>query len=214
MYEQLTGTWPVDGSIGDKVFSGTCDFMDTSGASHNSKQLVLPQGLDLDYHLYGILWDSAFVEYYFDDSMYWSRTETPNINAAGNFGAFHYGHFLNADITVGGPSVLAAVGQIDDSIFPQRMYIDFVRVYQKAMICSVGVASRNVKITLVKPASATLRVYDLKGKMIADLSSWVRTARAGADVLAKVRGVLHKGAYVVRLSEGARVVTQKVVCMN
>jgi beta-glucanase (GH16 family) len=108
LYEQRTGTWSIAGTVGDNVFIGTCHFRGSSGVSYNSKQYVNNEGLYVNYHLYGILWDSAFVEYYFDDKVYWPRTQTPNINQSFNFEAFHNPHFFIGNIAIMGNYVSSA----------------------------------------------------------------------------------------------------------
>ena len=131
LYDQRTGNWVTNGTVGDNFFIGTCHFAAPGGgASYNSKGYVYTDALSHDYHLYAVLWDSSFVEYYFDNQVYWSRTQTPSINQPNNFTAFHNPQFLLMNIAIMG-SYVSGVTSLKDSILPQKMYIDYVRVYQR-----------------------------------------------------------------------------------
>jgi beta-glucanase (GH16 family) len=133
LYNQRTGNWLTNGTVGDNFFMGTCFFKGASGTSYNSKGHVYTDALSHDYHLYAVLWDSTLVEYYFDDQVYWSRTQTPSINQPSNFAAFHNPHFFLMNIAIMGNYVSGATS-LKDSILPQKMYIDYVRVYQRSTV--------------------------------------------------------------------------------
>jgi beta-glucanase (GH16 family) len=79
---QYTGIGLIDYPRSDSVFESDCNYHDTGayGIIYNKKLYAYSEGLYKNYHLYALLWDSAFVEYYFDDKVYWSRTKTPDIN--------------------------------------------------------------------------------------------------------------------------------------
>ncbi|MDA7879668.1 family 16 glycosylhydrolase, partial [Akkermansiaceae bacterium] len=76
-------------------------------------------------HTYSIKWDAKFIHFAFDGKSYDSfRVEKPK-TSCGN--PFHKPHYLIFNLALGG----TWGGKIDNSIFPIRYLIDYVRVYQK-----------------------------------------------------------------------------------
>ena len=76
-----------------------------------------------EFHVYTILWDSTSIEWYLDDKKY----HTIDIQPSG-LDAFREEFFFIFNVAVGGnwpgsPNSAAT--------FPQRMYVDYVRVFQK-----------------------------------------------------------------------------------
>jgi beta-glucanase (GH16 family) len=78
-----------------------------------------------DFHTYSIEWDAKFIHFAFDGKRYHSfrvaKAKTPSGNP------FHKPHYLILNLALGG----TWGGKIDNSIFPIRYLIDYVRVYQK-----------------------------------------------------------------------------------
>ena len=79
------------------------------------------------FHVYAIEWSSQRIDFFVDDTKYFSYTNEESGEAAWPYDKEHY---LILNTAIGG----AWGGQkgIDDSIFPQKFCIDYVRVYQKA----------------------------------------------------------------------------------
>ena len=76
-----------------------------------------------DYHVYGVEWTNATMKWYIDNTVYYS---TPVASATTD--EFHKPFFIKFNLAVGGNWP----GQnIDNSLFPAKMYVDWVRVYQK-----------------------------------------------------------------------------------
>ncbi len=77
------------------------------------------------FHVYAAEWTPDRIDLFVDDQKYFSF----DVSKADNDGQnpFHKPHFLILNLALGGDWG----GSIDDSIFPQRMTIDYVRVYQK-----------------------------------------------------------------------------------
>ena len=75
-----------------------------------------------DYHVYGIEWTLSSIKGYIDGMVY----HTVSLKTAGQ-DAFTKPSFLLLNLAVGGDWP----GQtVDDSLFPAKMYVDWVRVYQ------------------------------------------------------------------------------------
>jgi beta-glucanase (GH16 family) len=91
------------------------------------KGRILMDGVDRDFHVYALEWTPERIDAYVDDAHYFTY-----VNEGTGWNAWPYDHpfHLILNIAVGGVWGRAG-GPIDDSIFPQRMYVDYVRVYQK-----------------------------------------------------------------------------------
>jgi beta-glucanase (GH16 family) len=201
---------PVPPTIGDNEFIACCHYGINGGPSYHSCQHNYSTCLCDGYHKYGLLWDSTHVEYYFDDTLYWgpdfpivngTNFGTPNITQAANWEAFHSPMYWIINVMVGGNYQ----GQnIDNAIFPTKMLIDYVRVYQKGVVgVNSDIRRRQTlrSFALVNPSSARLTVYDLSGKLVADYSSRVRRMKTGDNVMKMAPSTLSNGAYVIKLTD-------------
>jgi beta-glucanase (GH16 family) len=87
-------------------------------------QIRIP-GASQDFHVYAMQWDAKQMDFFVDDKKYFTYT-----NDGSGTDAWPYDHdqYLILNLAIGG----AWGGQkgIDETCFPQRYYIDYVRVYQ------------------------------------------------------------------------------------
>jgi beta-glucanase (GH16 family) len=123
--------WPACGEIdimehintGGQV-NGTIHWKNSNGTSaqYGSSTTTTVTG----YHLYSVEWDSSSIKWYVDSVLYTTANILNNIN---NTGAFHNNFFILLNMAVGGnwPGPT-----IDNTGFPASMYVDYVRVYQRA----------------------------------------------------------------------------------
>ncbi len=142
------GTWPAIWMLGDnidKVGWPTCgeiDIMEEVGKvpneinwSAHSKMLNWPLGTQKtykttvagvtdDFHVYKLNWTKDFMQFYVDDTLYYT---VPNDGRGTDYYPFVAPQFLILNFAVGGNM---AGFVVDDSIFPARMEVDYVRVYQ------------------------------------------------------------------------------------
>jgi beta-glucanase (GH16 family) len=200
---------PVPATIGDNEFIATCHYGINGAPSYHSCQRNYPTCLCDGYHKYALLWDSSHVEYYFDDTLYWGPDfpvgfGTPSITQATNWDAFHSPMYWIINVAVGG----SYQGQnINAAIFPTKMLIDYVRVYQKDIVKTINkeVKPQTLRsFALVNPATAQLKVYDLSGKLVADYTGAVRRMKAGDNVMNKVPFTFTGGAYVIKLVDNGK----------
>ena len=77
------------------------------------------------FHTFAIEWEPNVVRFYVDDTLY--ETRTPADVPAGKKWVYDHDVFLILNVAVGG----TWPGDPDNSIFPQSMAIDYVRVYQR-----------------------------------------------------------------------------------
>ncbi len=79
-----------------------------------------------EYHIYGLEWTPEKIDFLLDGVVYNSITNEHKTTAEWAFDqAFH----LKFNVAVGGG--WGGMKGIDDDIFPQKMVVDYVRVYQK-----------------------------------------------------------------------------------
>jgi beta-glucanase (GH16 family) len=200
---------PIPAAIGENEFIANCHYGGADGMpSYHQLQYNYSTCLCDGYHKYALLWDSTHVEYYFDDTLYWgpnfpivngTNFGTPSINLPENIVAFHSPFHWIINIIIGGQY---QGNNINDAIFPTKMLIDYVRVYQKGVVA----VNSNVKsqqtlrsFALVNPSTARLQVFDLSGKCVADYSGRVRRMKPGDDAMKIVPLSLSNGAHVVKL---------------
>ncbi len=78
------------------------------------------------FHVYAIEWDEKKIDFFLDDRKYFTyRNEATGLDAW----PYDKDQYLILNLAIGGD--WGGQKGIDDKIFPQRSYIDYVRVYQK-----------------------------------------------------------------------------------
>ncbi|ACE84459.1 family 16 glycosylhydrolase [Cellvibrio japonicus] len=104
------------GAIHGPSYSGNTPFMGT---------YQMGQYVDADYHVYAVEWNTNEIVWYVDNNRFYSVSRS-QVQNYGNW-AFDKPFFLLLNVAVGGnwPGSPDA-----GSVFPQRMYVDYVRVYQ------------------------------------------------------------------------------------
>jgi beta-glucanase (GH16 family) len=82
-----------------------------------------------NFHKYGIEWDKDSISFFIDDKPFYTTKKGENGRVAANEGwPFDKPYYLILNLAIGGNWG----GEIDDSIFPCEMQIDFVRIYKKS----------------------------------------------------------------------------------
>jgi beta-glucanase (GH16 family) len=127
--------WPQSGEIDimelygsndDGVVEANAHYADESGAHANmgAAAYALQQGKFADaFHVFELEWDADKIAWFVDGEKFASMP-----TSADGQSAFHKEFFLLLNIAVGGTHA----GRPDSSTdFPQSMYVDWVRVYQK-----------------------------------------------------------------------------------
>jgi beta-glucanase (GH16 family) len=129
-----TVNWPNCGEIDimenigrePATVHGTIHGPGYSGANGIGAPYSLATGAFSDnYHVYAVEWDPNQIRWYVDGNLY--QTRTPADLPAGTTWVFDHPFFLIMNVAVGGywPGNPDAT-----TVFPQRMYVDYVRVYQ------------------------------------------------------------------------------------
>ncbi|HWS90577.1 MAG TPA: glycoside hydrolase family 16 protein [Pyrinomonadaceae bacterium] len=79
-----------------------------------------------DFHVFAVEWEPNQVRWYVDGNLY--QTRTPADLPTGSAWVFDHPHFMILNLAVGG----YWPGDPDSTtVFPQKMYIDYVRVYRQ-----------------------------------------------------------------------------------
>jgi hypothetical protein len=141
------GIWPALWMLGNNIDQvswpacGEVDIMEQLGqesartygtshwgdnvAGHQSKggNTVLASGYDKEFHVYSVIWTADAMKYLVDDQQYF---EVPVSQVSGT-NPFDKAFFFIFNVAVGGNWP----GSPDNTtVFPQRMVVDYIRVYQ------------------------------------------------------------------------------------
>ncbi len=98
--------------------------LDGKHVASNGGSRVVPDA-NTNFHLYTIDWDKDRIQLSVDGVKY-AELPVEKATAAGE-NPYRKPHYLILNLALGG----SGGGKIDDSIFPQRMVVEFVHVYQK-----------------------------------------------------------------------------------
>lgn len=132
--ENKYGGWPRSGEIDimehvgyevDSVF-GTVHTMAYNHGIKTQKGGQLAVNSEDEFHVYSIEWTAEKIDFYIDDKQYFTFE---NENASSKEWPFDQPFHLILNLAVGGN--WGGAKGVDDSIWPQRMEVDYVRVYQK-----------------------------------------------------------------------------------
>lgn len=112
------------GNIGDNTVLGTAHWDDNGTHAEFGGTKKLTSGILADeFHVYSIIWNAQGINWYLDDQLYHSL----DITAPG-LSEFHEKFFFIFNVAVGGK----LPGDPNSStVFPQKMFVDYVRVFQK-----------------------------------------------------------------------------------
>ena len=107
----------VHGTVHTKAYNHTI-------GTQQGAQVSVPDAMEA-FHTYTIEWSPSQIDWYMDDNHYYTFR---NENAGSSKWPFDKRFHLILNIAIGG--AWGGVQGIDDAIFPQRMEVDYVRVYQ------------------------------------------------------------------------------------
>jgi beta-glucanase (GH16 family) len=80
-----------------------------------------------DFHLYGMIWTPDALRFYLDDPSSVTNTYSPETRTEENW-PFDHPFFIIMNFAVGG--VWGGQRGVDETIWPQSMVVDYVRLYQ------------------------------------------------------------------------------------
>ena len=133
--ENIYGHWPGSGEIDimehvgyvpDTVYGTVHTKAYNHGIGTQKGGQMLVADSETDFHVYGVEWTADRIDFFIDEDIYFSFLNEGLTSEEWPFDqAFH----LILNVAVGGH--WGGANGIDDSIWPQRMEVDYVRVYQK-----------------------------------------------------------------------------------
>lgn len=123
--------WPKSGEIDILEYVGkdphmiytTLHTQDSHGNTINTKRTEV-LNIEEGYHVYAIEWDKDKIEFFVDKTLVY--TFNPSIKNEDTW-PFDKPFYIILNLAVGGNF---GGPEVDDAIFPQKFYIDYVRVYQ------------------------------------------------------------------------------------
>ena len=133
--ESRYGDWPASGEI-DLVEQVGYDAECIVGTVHTTRHShldgtqksgnVRSADVTRDFHRYAIEWEADEIRFYFDEQLYFTYE---NDGTGPESWPFDQPFYVIVNLAVGGN--WGGQQGIDDRVFPQRMEVDYVRVYEK-----------------------------------------------------------------------------------
>ncbi|MGQ1787672.1 MULTISPECIES: glycoside hydrolase family 16 protein [unclassified Saccharicrinis] len=129
-----TAGWPACGEIDIMEYVGyqpnvvhsTIHTASGSGVDGSGGSQTLDSAEE-EFHVYGMIWNEESITFYIDTEDNITHTYAPAVKNANNW-PFDKSQFFILNLAVGGN--WGGAQGIDNSIFPQTMEIDYVRVYE------------------------------------------------------------------------------------
>jgi beta-glucanase (GH16 family) len=124
--------WPKCGEIDimelvgkePDIIHGTIHYFANGAKASKGDKIQIP-GTSTDFHVYAAEWAPDKIDLFVDDKKYFTFKVSDAENDGPN--PFQKPQYLILNLALGG----SWGGDIDDSIFPQRMVVDYVRIYEK-----------------------------------------------------------------------------------
>jgi beta-glucanase (GH16 family) len=196
---------------GDNANFAVVHYTDLADWLAEEKKAVTINGRMSDrFHIFTVEWDNKFLSFYFDSS------QTPYFQvdiSKPYMTEFHQPFSLTINLALGGTGFAGYPDQT--TVLPQYLTIDWVRWYQKkpagtqmkslprqAGTPALEKTAGGLTFSLLDPLRSRLQVFDISGRLVADLSRWTRTLVPGKHVAAWDRLRLSRGAYLASFNGG------------
>ena len=139
------GGWPVGGEIDIMEGMGRRPYRSTSAIhfgrswpnnTHTHAAFDFPDGQSIaDFNVYAIEWEPGEIRWFVNEYHFWTQTSwwTRHSNNAANFmnpAPFDQPFHILLNLAIGGWFDPTGTDNLDSSIFPVAMYVDYVRVYE------------------------------------------------------------------------------------
>ena len=208
------GSWPCDGEIdimeqwGNDYLTnstsgaahlGTCPYSQSTHFYETSSSYISSGSYADDFHTYSVIWKEDTITWYVDEielfslnpSSYWSIPS----QSAWPFNANEWYIMINLAITQAGPNA--------NTVLPNQIEIDYVRVYQENLTNSINIDNKNKYTVFPNPANdvltiqgknvSSIKIFNIHGNIV--LSKNVNNNKK-VDV-----SILNKGMYLVELED-------------
>jgi beta-glucanase (GH16 family) len=202
------GAWPNNQSNGNSYSQNNVRFSD-------------------DFHIYALEWRERSLSWFVDGQLY--STLTSWFSANGEFPApFDKDFHLLLNVAVGGNWPGAPDGS---TVFPQKMLVDWVRVYQDSSVTGIREKTGSlpatiqleqnfpnpfnpdtmIRYSLSKPGFISLKVFDVRGKEVETLVNGYRGQGAYTSVFSRPDG---SGIYFYSIESNQFVATKKMILLK
>ncbi|CAI8257265.1 MAG: Glucan endo-1,3-beta-glucosidase A1 [Cryomorphaceae bacterium] len=221
------GSWPCDGEIdimeqwGNPYLTnqtsgaahiGTCPYSSSAHFYETSSSYISTGSYADNFHTYSVIWKEDTITWYVDEtelfslnpSSYWSIPS----QSAWPFNANEWYLMINLAITQAGPN--------SNTVFPNQMEIDYVRVYQENLTNSINIDNKNKYTVFPNPANdvltiqgknvSSIKIFNIYGNIV--LYKNVNDNKT-VDV-----SILNKGMYLVELEDYFGFKINKKVIIN
>jgi beta-glucanase (GH16 family) len=230
--------WPACGEI--DIFEMACgeNYPDDRGDNSNfavvhytnladfpdefKKSIQVPGRMADRFHIFTLEWDEKNLAFYFDSAAtpYYKVDISPPY-----LSEFHQPHSLTIDMALGG---IGFAGYPDVStVLPQYLTVDWIRWYQKktgvrdgyekhdaAAAQSIARNAGGFSFYILVPSRSFLRFFDLRGRLIADLSGWARAQTPGWQGFAWECVPVRRGTYCISFSDGLHTAKSSIVLIK
>ena len=221
------GSWPCDGEIdimeqwGNDYLTnstsgaahlGTCPYSQSTHFYETSSSYISSGSYADDFHTYSVIWKEDTITWYVDEielfslnpSSYWSIPS----QSAWPFNANEWYIMINLAITQAGPNT--------NTVLPNQIEIDYVRVYQENLTNSINIDNKNKYTVFPNPANdvltiqgknvSSIKIFNIHGNIV--LSKNVNNNKK-VDI-----SILNKGMYLVELEDYFGFKINKKVIIN
>ena len=221
------GSWPCDGEIdimeqwGNDYLTnstsgaahlGTCPYSSSTHFYETSSSYISSGSYADDFHTYSVIWKEDTITWYVDEIELFSLNPSSYLSipsqSAWPFNANEWYLMINLAITQAGPN--------SNTVFPNQMEIDYVRVYQENLTNSINIDDKNKYIVFPNPANdvltiqgknvSSIKIFNIDGNII--LSKNVNHNKK-VDI-----SILNKGMYLVELEDYFGFKINKKVIIN
>ena len=221
------GSWPCDGEIdimeqwGNDYLTnstsgaahlGTCPYSSSTHFYETSSSYISSGSYADDFHTYSVIWKEDTITWYVDEIELFSLNPSSYLSipsqSAWPFNANEWYLMINLAITQAGPN--------SNTVFPNQMEIDYVRVYQENLTNSINIDDKNKYIVFPNPANdvltiqgknvSSIKIFNIQGNIV--LSKNVNNNKK-VDI-----SILNKGMYLVELEDYFGFKINKKVIIN
>ena len=220
------GSWPCDGEIdimeqwGNNYLTnnstgaahlGDCPYSQSAHFYQNFSMYISSGSFADDFHTYSIIWTEDTIKWLVDENeVFYITPDSYTSIPAQNYWPFNSNQWylmINLAISQSGPNA--------NTVFPNQMEIDYVRVYQENTTSIIN-ANKNENIIYPNPTNNYLnlkgkdfkfiRIYNIEGRLILDK---ILCDNKRIDV-----GHLDSGMYLVELEDSSGIKTNKKIIIN
>ena len=221
------GSWPCDGEIdimeqwGNDYLTnstsgaahlGTCPYSSSTHFYQTSSSYISSGSFADDFHTYSVIWKEDTITWYVDEielfslnpSSYWSIPS----QSAWPFNSNEWYLMINLAITQAGPN--------SNTVFPNQMEIDYVRVYQENLTTIINIDNKNKYTVFPNPANDFLTIH---GKNITSIKIFniygnIVLSKILNDIKKVNISELNSGIYFVELEGSNGFKSNKKVIIN